>query len=98
MILIPLDVLNYRSIDDDYELPLDPDISLTLEYSCSADLHSAWKMLDTTREQSVTLGSFQYRGQPMFHCKMTKFHDLRYLVFTAIEVGKIGLKIEQVTY
>ena len=34
----------------------------------------------------------------MFHCEMTKFHDLRYLVFTAINVGKIGLKIEQVTY
>ena len=89
-------IVFYRS--DDVDVPLDPEMSLYLQYSCSADLPSTVKVFDSTGKQSVTLANFQYSGQPMFHCELSEFQGNNYLVFTAIEVGKIGFKVDQVSY
>lgn len=61
---------------------------------------SSFAHLDATRKQSVTLATFEYRNEPMFHCKMTKLDYGKYfaLFFTGVEVEKMGFKIAEVTY
>ena len=76
--------------DAEAELPVDIDIVMDLKFTCCID----WIAFEALgHKQSVTLGTFPLRNQPMFHAKMTRFDGQNYLVFTAVELGQIGLKI-----
>ena len=73
---------------------------MTLKCSCIGYLNS-FVNLDAASKQSVTLATFEYRNEPMFHCKMTKLDYGKYfaLFFTGVEVERnMGFKIAEVTY
>ena len=73
---------------------------MILKCSCIGYLNS-FVNLDAASKQSVTLATFEYRNEPMFHCKMTKLDYGKYfaLFFTGVEVERnMGFKIAEVTY